>query len=238
MSHKVHPKIFRIQITGDWESRGFYEKNFALYLEEDYKIREFLEEKMNKLSVGRIEIERSPDKINVIISSSRPGLIIGRGGEGIEKLKKELINKILIKKYPGKIKKDKGKKQGSGLRLEVREIKSPWTYASLVAQFMVAQIEKRMPYRRVLKQSLFKIMTQRGIKGARVELAGRLNGISISRKEWLKEGLLPRQTIRADIDYSHKIAKCSYGVIGVKVWIYKGEKFKEHGNTTTEKNKA
>jgi len=238
MSHKVHPKIFRIQETGDWESRGFYEKNFSSYLEEDYKIRKFLEEKMSKLSVARIEIERSPSKVNIIISSARPGLIIGRGGEGVEKLKRELINKVLREKYPVKTKKDKGKIQRSGLRLEIREIKSPWTHASLVAQFMVDQIEKRMPYRRVLKQSLFKVMTQKGIKGARVELAGRLNGISISRKEWLKEGLLPRQTIRADIDYSHKIAKCSYGVIGIKVWIYKGEKFKEHGNTATEKNKA
>ncbi len=239
MSHKVHPKIFRIQRTEDWESRGFYEKNFSSYLEEDFKIRKFLKEKMKKLSVGKIEIERSLGKVNIIISSSRPGLIIGRGGEGIEKLKKELINKVLGKKYLTKTKKDKTKTQSrSTLRLEIIEIKNPWTYASLVAQFMVSQIERRMPYRRVLKQSLSKVMAQKEVKGARVELAGRLNGIAISRKEWLKQGLLPRQTIRADIDYSHKIAKCSYGVIGVKVWIYKGEKFKKHGNTTAEKNKT
>lgn len=238
MSHKVHPKIFRIQGTEDWDSRGFYERNFSSYLEEDFKIRKFLEEKMSRLSVGRIEIERSPGKVNVIISSSRPGLIIGRGGEGVEKLKRELINKVLRKKGSGETKKDKSKVQKSALRLEIREIKRPWMHASLVAQFMVEQIEKRISYRRVLKQSLYKVMAQKGVKGARVELSGRLNGIAISRTEWLKEGLLPRQTIRADIDYSQKIAKCSYGVIGVKVWIYKGEKFKEHGNTAAEENKA
>ncbi len=236
MSHKVHPKIFRIKGTEDWESRGFYGKNFALYLEEDFKIRKFLDSRIGKFGVGRIEIERSPGKVNVIISSSRPGLIIGRGGEGVEKLKKELINKVLRK---GFVKKDKVKsRQKSGLRLEIREIKNPWTYASLVALWMVDQIEKRMRYRRVLKQTLGKVMSQKGVKGARVELTGRLNGIAISRKEWLKQGLLPRQTIRANIDYSLKIAKCSYGVIGVKVWIYKGEKFKEHGNTATQENKT
>ncbi len=236
MSHKVHPKIFRIRETEDWESRGFYEKNFASYLEEDFKIRKFLDSKIGKFGVGRIEIERSPGKVNVIISSSRPGLIIGRGGEGIEKLKRELIIKVLREDF---VKKDKVKsRQKSGLRLEIREIKNPWIHASLVALWMVGQIEKRMRYRRVLKQTLGKVMAQKGVKGARVELTGRLNGIAIARKEWLKQGLLPRQTIRANIDYSYKIAKCSYGVIGVKVWIYKGEKFKEHGNTATPENKT
>ncbi len=226
MSHKVHPKIFRIRQTEEWESRGFYEKDFASYLEEDFKIRKFLEEKIGKFGVAKIEIERSPNKVNIIVSTSRPGLIIGRGGEGIERLKKELISKVLKEKYFTKSKKEKGKARLE-LRLEIREIKNPWVHASLVAQLMAAQIERRMPYRRVLKQTLSKIMAQKEIKGARVQLAGRLNGISIARQEWLKQGLLPRQTIRADIDYSHKIAKCSYGVIGIKVWIYKGEKFEK-----------
>lgn len=237
MSHKVHPKIFRIQGTEDWESRGFYENNFASYLEEDFKIRKFLDKKIGKFGVGRIEIERSPGKVNVIISSSRPGLIIGRGGEGVEKLKKELIDSVLRKTFT-RSKKDRDKRQKLGLRIEIREIKNPWIHASLVALWMVGQIEKRMRYRRVLKQTLGKVIAQKGVKGARVELTGRLNGIAISRKEWLKEGLLPRQTIRANIDYSHKIAKCSYGVIGVKVWIYKGEKFKEHGDTAAPENKT
>ncbi|MCP6718142.1 MAG: 30S ribosomal protein S3 [Patescibacteria group bacterium] len=226
MSHRVHPKIFRIRQTEEWESRGFYEKDFASYLEEDFKIRKFLEEKIGKFGVAKIGIERSPSRINIIVSTSRPGLIIGRRGEGIERLKQELISKVLQEKYFIKSKKEKGKARLE-LRLEIREIKNPWVHASLVAQLMAAQIEKRMPYRRVLKQTLSRIMSQKGIKGARVELAGRLNGVSIARKEWLGQGLLPRQTIRADIDYSHKIAKCSYGVIGVKVWIYKGEKFEK-----------
>jgi small subunit ribosomal protein S3 len=228
MSHKVHPKIFRILQTENWESRGFYEKNFSSYLEEDFEIRKFLEEKIGSFGVGRMEIERSPGKINVIISTSRPGLIIGRGGEGIERLKRELIDKLSRQRHLIQKKKDKDKTQGKlELRIEIREIKNPWVHASLVAQLIASQIERRMPYRRVLKQTLSKIMYQKGIKGARVEVAGRLNGIEIARKEWLQEGLLPRQTIRADIDYSHKIAKCSYGVIGVKVWIYKGEKFEK-----------
>jgi small subunit ribosomal protein S3 len=228
MSHKVHPKIFRIMQTETWESRGFYEKNFSSYLEEDFEIRKFLEEKIGSFGVGSMEIERSPGKINVIISTSRPGLIIGRGGEGIERLKRELMSKLLRQRHLAQEKKGKGKALGKmALRLEIREIKNPWVHASLVAQLVAGQIERRMPYRRVLKQTLSKIMYQKGIEGARVEVAGRLNGIEISRKEWLQEGLLPRQTIRADIDYSHKIAKCSYGVIGVKVWIYKGEKFEK-----------
>jgi len=241
MAHKVHPKAFRIKSIKDWDSRGFYEKDFASYLEEDFKIREFLEKKTKRFGVGKIEIERSPGKINIIIHTARPGLIIGRAGEGVEGLRKELIQKVLKGKvYPsnsdraraakkGKTKtvqEEEAKKIGKNeLRIEIREIKNPWLSASLVAQWMAAQIEKRTPYRRVLKRALAKIMSQKGVKGARVEVAGRLNGIDIARKEWLKEGLLPRQTLRADIDYATENAYCTYGVIGIKVWIYKGEKF-------------
>jgi small subunit ribosomal protein S3 len=222
MSHKVHPKIFRMQQTEKWESRGFYEKDFASYLEEDFRIRRFLEKKIGGFGVASIEIERSVGKINVIIASSRPGLIIGRGGEGVEKLKQDLMSKVLRGKYVAKSRKDSAKTE---LRIEIQEIKNPWVHASLVAQSIAAQIEKRMAFRRVLKQSLGKVMANKEVKGARIEVKGRLNGIEIARKEWLQEGLMPRQTIRADIDYAQKIAKCSYGVIGIKVWIYKGEKF-------------
>lgn len=211
MAHKVHPKAFRIKEIGDWNSRGFYEKKFASVLEEDFKIREFLQKKIGKIGVEKIEIERFPAKINVIISTARPGLLIGRGGEGVENLKKELEKKILKRK--------------SELKIEIREIKNPWTSAALVSQWMASQIEKRVRYRRVLKQALDKIMSQKGVKGARVEVAGRLDGIEISRTEWLKKGRLPRQTLRADIDFAQDRAYCTYGVVGVKVWIYKGEKF-------------
>ncbi|XOB40418.1 MAG: 30S ribosomal protein S3 [Candidatus Nealsonbacteria bacterium] len=211
MSHKVQPKAFRIRRIEDWDSRGFYEKKFSSYLEEDFKIREFLEKKTKRFGVGRIVIERSAGKVNIIIFTARPGLIIGRGGEEIDRLRRELQQKILKKK--------------SGLNVEIREIKTPWSCASLVVQWIAVQIEKRMSYRRVLKRALAKVISQRDVKGARVEVSGRLNGISIARREWLKQGLLPRQTLRADIDYAQGTAFCSYGAVGIKVWIYKGEKF-------------
>jgi len=211
MAHKVHPKAFRIKETADWNSRGFYQKRLPQYLEEDFKIREFLKKKIGKLGVEKIEIERSPGKINVIISSARPGLIIGRGGGGIEDLKKELENKLL--------------KEKQELKMEIREIRAPWASAQLASQWMAQQIEKRVPFRRVLKQALDKIMAQKGVEGCRVEVAGRLGGVEIARREWLKRGRLPRQTLRAQIDYAQERAYCTYGVIGIKVWIYKGEKF-------------
>jgi small subunit ribosomal protein S3 len=210
MAHKVHPKAFRIKGIEDWQSRGFYQKNLPLLLEEDFKIREFLKKKIGKMGIEKIEIERFPAKINIIIFTARPGLIIGRGGEGVEKLKKEIEEKIIKRKGECKI--------------EIREVKNPWLSASLVAQWMAEQIEKRTPYRRVLKGALNKVMAQKGVKGCKVELAGRLDGIEIARREWLKKGKLPRQTIRADIDYAENRAYCTYGVVGVKVWIYKGEK--------------
>jgi len=247
MTHKVHPKAYRIRRIDDWDSRGYY-KNPAKYLEEDFKIRKFLRKKLEKIGVERIEIERFPNKLNIIISSARPGLIIGRGGEGIEELKKELKKKIKIdprkwnisefledkRKKKTKIKTIieplSGKRENKAedkreLRIEIREIKDPWTSAGLSAQWIAYRIEKRIHHRRVLKQALSKIMAHKEIKGAKVEISGRLNGAEISRREWSKEGQLPLQTIRADIDYAKARAYCTYGVVGIKVWIYKGEKF-------------
>jgi len=209
MAHKVHPKIYRIKKITDWDSQGFYEKNFSEYLKEDFRIREFLKKKLGKIGVERIVIERSSGKINIVISTARPGLIIGRGGGGVEELKKELEKKLKEKE----------------VRIEIREIRDPWLSAELSAQYIAQQIEKRIRYRRVLKQALDKIIAHKEVKGARVEVAGRLDGKEIARTQWLKEGRLPRQTIRADIDYAQVRAYCTYGVVGVKVWIYKGEKF-------------
>jgi len=211
MTHKVHPKIFRIKDLADWDIRWLSKKEFPKYLEEDFKIREFLRKKLGKIGVERIEIERFPGKINVIISSARPGLIIGRGGGGVEELKKELVEKAL--------------KEKKEIKIEIREVRDPWASVSLAAQWISQQIEKRTPFRRVLKQALYKIMAAKGVQGARVEVAGRLDGKEIARTKWLKKGRLPRQTIRADIDYGQDRAYCTYGVVGVKVWIYKGEKF-------------
>lgn len=212
MAHKVHPKIFRIKELENWNSRGFYRKP-ATELAEDFKIREFLKKKLGKIGVEKIEIERLPGKINIIISSARPGLIIGRGGGGVEELKNQLKN--IISPLPEK----------KEIRIEIREVKNPWLSATLSAQYIAQQIEKRVPHRRVLKQALDKIYSQKEVEGCRVEVAGRLNGAEIARREWLKKGRLPRQTLRADIDYAQARAYCTYGVVGIKVWIYKGEKF-------------
>jgi len=197
----------------DWFSRGFYGKNTPKYLEEDFKIRKFLEKKLSEASIENIEIERSFSAIKIIIKTSRPALVIGRGGEVVESLKKVLAEKL-------KIKEDKRE-----MKIEVQEVKNPWFSANICAQWMAQQIKRRVQFRRVMKMALGKIMSQKGVQGARVEVAGRLNGVEIARTEWLREGRLPRHNLRADIDYGTSLAFCTYGVIGVKVWIYKGEKF-------------
>lgn len=220
MSHKVHPKIFKIKETKDWLSRGFYQKKFPQYLEEDFKIREYLREKLLQASVEEIEIERSQTTLKVIIKTARPALVIGRGGEAVEKIKRKLTD-IITKTKKGA----KNSLRAKEIKIEVLEIKNPWASAGLTAQWIASQIEKMVPYRRVLKMALSRLMEQKEVKGAKVRVAGRLNGIEISRTEWLQEGKLPRQNLRAQIDYGFTEAYCTYGVIGVKVWVYKGEKF-------------
>jgi len=217
MTHRVHPKVFRIKETQDWDSRWLTKRNFPKFLEEDLKIKKFLREKLLQTGLGRIEIERFPGKINLIIETARPGLIIGRGGEGVEELKRTLEKKILAP-----TEKDAKKQE---LKIEIKEIRNPWIKASLVSQWIAQQLEKRVHHRRALKQALDKVMANKEVKGVRIEVAGRLAGAEIARREWLKKGRLPRQTLRADIDYETAEAYCTYGVIGVKVWIYKGEKF-------------
>ncbi|MEK7510480.1 MAG: 30S ribosomal protein S3 [Patescibacteria group bacterium] len=223
MTHKVHPKIFRIRKTEDWDSRWFEKKNYAKFLQEDFRIRDFLEKKLKDSGVENIEIERFAGKISIIIKTARPGLIIGRGGSGIEELKRILQQKLLQDKGRRLARtKDSEKKE---IHLEIQEIKNPWESSSLVAQWIVQQTEKRMPFRRVLKQALTKVMANKGIQGVKFRLAGRLDGAEIARVETMRKGRLPLQTLRADIDYAHKEAYTTYGVIGVKVWLYKGEKF-------------
>jgi small subunit ribosomal protein S3 len=216
MAHKVHPKSFRIKGTEDWNIRGFYGKKMPQYLEEDFLIKDFLRKKLIEASVANIEIEHSANKLNIIIETARPGLIIGRGGDGINALKTEIEKKI-AKKIKNKSKRE--------YKLEIKEVKNPWISAALVAQMAAQQIEKRIPFRQVLKKSIERVMTNREAKGIRMEVAGRLNGIEIARREWLGQGRLPRNTIRADIDYAQDEAQCTYGKIGIKVWIYKGDKF-------------
>ncbi len=217
MSHKVHPKSYRIRTTDDWNSRGFYQNDLPRFLKEDFEIRKFLTEKLDKMGVERIEIERFAKKTNVIIASSRPGLIIGRGGEGIEKVKKDLI-KTLEKKFSRKI-------PVGEVNIEIKEVRNPWTSAPLSVDWVSEQLRRRVRHKRVIKQIMDKIMSNKEVLGARVEFSGRLDGAEIARREWLQRGRLPRQTIRADIDYHQGIAVCPYGTIGIKVWIYKGDKF-------------
>jgi len=210
MSRKTNPKILNIFQNEDWLSRGFYKNNFPKYLKEDFEIRKFLRKSLPKGIIEKIEIEREATSLKIIIKTSRPALIIGRGGGEVEKLKKG-IDKII-----GESK--------QGVKIEVIAVRNPWASASLSSDWIAIQIEKRMPYRRVLKMALSKIMSLKEIQGARVQVSGRLNGIDISRTEWLQQGKLPRQRIRSIIDYGFSQAYCTYGVIGVKVWIYKGER--------------
>jgi small subunit ribosomal protein S3 len=215
MTHKVNPKIYRITETNDWAAKGFYEKNFSAFLEEDCEIRKLLKKLLREMGVEKVEIERSSEEVGVLIYSSRPGLIIGRGGEGVKNLKEK------IEKSVNKDNKDNLRK----IRLEIKEVKDPWLSASLSAQDIARQIEKRLPYRKVAKQTLHKIAMHKEVKGVRIQISGRLNGTEIARSEHFQEGQLKRATIRSNIDYAYEMARCSYGAIGVKVFIYKGERF-------------
>jgi len=215
VSHKVHPKAFRLRETSDWDSRWFDDKNPSRYLEEDFKIRTFLMDKFKDAGIEKVEIERSPNRVGIVINSSRPGLIIGRGGQQVDELKSLFQKKILKGQLDEK----------QALKIEIKSIRNPWISAPLVAQWIAQRIEKRMPFRKIMKQSVSMVMGYKEAQGIRVQVSGRLNGASISRTEWLQKGRLPRQTIRANIDYGLKVANCTYGTIGVKVWIYKGEVF-------------
>ncbi len=223
MSHKVHPKSFRIKGLEDWNVRGFYGKKMPQFLEEDFLIKDFLRKILVEASVSNIEIEHSANKLNIIIESARPGIIIGRGGQGVETLKTMIVKKMKDKVFSGtRVGQTNEVRQ---IKIDIREIKNPWISAMLVAQWAAQQLEKRIPFRQVLKMGIERVMQNPEVKGVRLEVNGRLNGVEIARKEWLKQGRLPLQTIRADIDYAQYQAYCTYGVIGIKVWIYKGERF-------------
>lgn len=217
MGQKVNPKAFRIGITKSWDSKWFAKRDFSSYLKQDIVIRKYLKKKLKEAGVAKIEIERSAEKINIIIHAVRPGVIIGRSGVGIEQLKEELVKKIFNKeetKTPGKI----------NLHINILEVDKPNLNAQVVLDNIIADLEKRIPYRRVMKQSIGRV-NRAGAKGVKVIVAGRLNGAEIARTETLTEGMIPLHTLRADIDYARGAAHTIYGKIGVKVWIYKGEVF-------------
>ncbi|MAF20747.1 MAG: 30S ribosomal protein S3 [Parcubacteria group bacterium] len=216
MGHKVHPYIFRIGSVYTWKSRWFSRKKYSKFLKQDVILRAFITKKLEKAGVNSVEIERSANSINIIVKTARPGLVIGRGGGGIEELKKE-IKKLFEKKTPELAKTE--------IRLEIEEVKQPTAQANIVAMDLAGQIERRFPYRRVIKQGLDKIMTNQEIKGAKIMIKGRLNGNEIARKEWLSKGRIPLQTLRSNIDYAQATAYTSYGTVGITIWIYKGDIF-------------
>lgn len=213
MGQKVNPKIFRIGITRTWPSKWFGQGDeYVKNLEQDIKVRKFLTKKLREAGIDRVEIERNHKKITVGIFTAKPGLIIGRGGSGAEDLKKEIHSKFL------KVFKI------NEISLNITEVDRPNLSAQVVAQSMALEIEKRMPFRRVMKQAINRV-ERAGALGVKVMIKGRLNGAEIARGEVLTSGKIPLHTLRADIDYSRTVASTTYGAIGIKVWIYKGEVF-------------
>ncbi|MGI6169314.1 MAG: 30S ribosomal protein S3 [Christensenellales bacterium] len=206
MGQKVNPHGFRVGVIKDWDTRWYAsKKEFADYLVEDYKIREFLKKKLYSAGISKITIERAVNKVTVSIYTGRPGVLIGRGGSGVEATKKD------VEKLTGK-----------SAVINVIEVKNPDMDAQLVAENIAAQLEKRISFRRAMKQAMGRTM-KAGAKGVKVMTGGRLGGTEIARSEGYHDGSIPLQTIRADIDYGFAEAHTTYGRIGVKVWIYKGE---------------
>ncbi len=216
MSHTVHPYSHRLGIIRDWKSRWFGVKTkFKEFLKSDVLIREFLEKKMRGQYVADIQMERSEKALRIIIETSRPGAIIGRSGEGATKLRDEILAFMAKKNLVS----------GGEVKIDIKEVKSPETNATIVAHMIAEGLEKRMPFRRVGKQIIEKVMANRDVLGVKIELSGRLGGASMARQEKMKKGRIPLQTLRADVDYAAYPARLPYGAIGIKVWIYKGEIF-------------
>lgn len=218
MSKIVHPYAHRLVTLRDWKSRWFADtKKFANELKADVVIREYLDKKLRGFYVSGVEIERNRKSTRLIIRTSRPGMLIGRGGDGATKLKSEIEKKLA----------KRGIDIPKEFKLDIVEVENPDADAAIVAYSIAEGIEKRLPYRRVMKTSVEKVMGVRGVKGVRIVLGGRLGGAEIARGEELKKGSIPLQTIRADIDFAREKAHMTYGDIGIKVWIYKGEVFND-----------
>lgn len=216
MGQKTNPKIIRIPLIREWEAKWFAKShNFRQFLKEDIQIRQFLSKRLKGTGVDKILIERSANTIKILILTAKPGLIIGRGGVDVEKLKKEIQSKFLP--------------VNTVLELNVQEIQTPLLSAQVVLEGIVIDLEKRMPYRRVMKRVIDQVK-KAGAQGVKVKLSGRLDGVEIARRETLSWGKMPLHTLRANIDYARGAAFCTYGAIGVKVWIYKGEIFNKTRN--------
>ncbi|KAF3998771.1 30S ribosomal protein S3 [Glaciimonas immobilis] len=207
MGQKIHPTGFRLAVTRNWSSRWYAgNSNFATMLNEDLKVRAYLKKKLKNASVGRVVIERPAKNARITIYSSRPGVVIGKKGEDIEVLKSALT-----------------KLMGVPVHVNIEEIRKPETDAQLIADSIAQQLEKRIMFRRAMKRAMQNAM-RLGAQGIKIMSAGRLNGIEIARTEWYREGRVPLHTLRADIDYGFGEAETTYGIIGIKVWVYKGDR--------------
>lgn len=214
MGHKINPNGFRVGVIRDWEAKWYAEKDFATFLHEDIKIRSFINEKLADASVSTIEIERAANKVNISIHTAKPGMVIGKGGAEVEALRKQLAALT-----------------GRNVHINIVEIKKPDLDAKLVGENIAKQLEQRIAFRRAMKQTMQRTMRS-GAKGIKTQVSGRLNGADISRREHYAEGTVPLHTLRADIDYSWVEARTTYGQLGVKTWIYRGEVLPEKKNST------
>lgn len=205
MGQKVNPHGLRVGIISDWDSRWYAEGNFADLLVEDHKIRQFLKKKLYASGISRIEIERASDRVKVIVHTAKPGVVIGKGGQEIEHTRQEL-----------------DKLTGKRVMIDIKEIKKPDKDAQLVAENIAEQLERRVSFRRAMKSCMSRTMKTDAL-GIKASVGGRLGGADIARTEFYSEGTIPLQTLRADIDYGFAEANTTYGKVGVKVWIYKGE---------------
>jgi small subunit ribosomal protein S3 len=206
MGRKVHPIGFRLKINKTWEARWFADgEDYVKNLHQDFELRDLVRSEASRAGVSRIEIERFPGKVKVLVHTAKPGILIGRKGENVKKIRRNLEGVV-----------------GKKIDLEIKEIKSPDLDAYLVAQNIAEQLERRISYQRAMKRAIQQAMRQGG-QGIRVEVSGRLSGAEMARTVNMREGRVPRQTLRADIDYAKSEALTTYGRIGVKVWIYKGE---------------
>lgn len=208
MGQKVHPRVFRIGTIASWDSRWFARADYRKNLQEDVRIRAYLRKALKDAALDRVEIERGPGSITVIIHSAKPGFIIGRGGQGAEELKKKIRHAF----FPAR---------KINLQVNIIEVAKPSLSAAVVAQQIAADLEKRLPFRRAMKQSLERV-EKAGALGVKVRVKGRLNGAEIAREEVLSRGTIPLQNLRANIDFAQATAYTIYGTIGVTVWIYKG----------------
>ena len=218
MGQKVHPTGIRLGYIKDWTSRWYANsQDYPVFLLHDLKVREYLQKKLAHASVSRIQINRPANNANITVHTARPGIVIGKKGEDIEKLRKEVAAML-----------------GVPVQLTVEEIRKPELDAQLVAESVAQQLEKRIMYRRAMKRAVTNTM-RLGAEGMKINVAGRLNGAEIARSEWYREGRVPLHTLRADIDYGFAEANTTYGIIGVKVWIFKGEVFNDKNTSVNKK---